>query len=629
MATRVASLFAELDLRDNATQGLRTFGNRLQGLGSKMQNLGDAVSRVGRNAATLGAPVAGAMFFSVRAAINFEAAFANVEKTVDGTEEQLSTLRDTIRRMATDRDNPLSAMENAHVTLSDIAAIGGQMGIAVDDLDEFTQTVGELLVATDLTAESAGFLLGRFQAMAGLETKDFDNFASALVNLGNNLPATESAISEVAQEIVATGKQAGLQADEILILAGAFAALDVQPQRARSALSQFFNTVTPMIADGSAELRTLADLAGQAPEEFQANWTADRFAAFNDFLRGLGELSETEAIEVLEELGLDGIIVGETLARLAGNMDTVDKATRTTTEAWHGYNRATEEARKKADTTAGGLNRLRNQANDTGVAIGDNLTPALNDLSIGLEPVLEKLTEFSEKHPGVVLAIGLMAIGLVALGAIAMVVGPAISVIGAAIGAIGVAAGTTIGTVGLLIIVFAGLLVLVGGLIFGFGDMLTAVENFAGVDLSGLRGIADFLDKIAGKAKDAIHNIGELLGIVGVNTHDPYSDPEIQAYVERQEASGVGSGLPGAQRHGGPVLGGRPYIVGEDGPELFLPGMSGSVVPAGQTAAMRGMGGGGGITITGPVHIHGVQDIKALTSQIEREASKRARRMVR
>jgi TP901 family phage tail tape measure protein len=41
---------------------------------------------------------------------------------------------------------------------------------------------------------------------------------------------------------------------------------------------------------------------------------------------------------------------------------------------------------------------------------------------------------------------------------------------------------------------------------------------------------------------------------------------------------------------GGPVSGGRPYIVGENGPELFVPGRSGGIVPNHKLAA----GGGGG-----------------------------------
>ena len=43
---------------------------------------------------------------------------------------------------------------------------------------------------------------------------------------------------------------------------------------------------------------------------------------------------------------------------------------------------------------------------------------------------------------------------------------------------------------------------------------------------------------------------------------------------------------------GGAVASGTPYIVGEKGPELFVPGASGSIIPNG------GMGGGAPIIVT-------------------------------
>ena len=57
-------------------------------------------------------------------------------------------------------------------------------------------------------------------------------------------------------------------------------------------------------------------------------------------------------------------------------------------------------------------------------------------------------------------------------------------------------------------------------------------------------------------------------------------------------ASGGGGGLfggkiiPGLLATGGPVSGRRPYIVGERGPELFIPGGNGSMVP---NSALGGM----------------------------------------
>jgi hypothetical protein len=48
------------------------------------------------------------------------------------------------------------------------------------------------------------------------------------------------------------------------------------------------------------------------------------------------------------------------------------------------------------------------------------------------------------------------------------------------------------------------------------------------------------------------------------------------------------AGMFGARANGGPVTGGQPYLVGERGPELVVPGSSGNVMNARETAGMGG-----------------------------------------
>ena len=57
---------------------------------------------------------------------------------------------------------------------------------------------------------------------------------------------------------------------------------------------------------------------------------------------------------------------------------------------------------------------------------------------------------------------------------------------------------------------------------------------------------------------------------------------------------------------GGTVDG--PTLVGENGPELFIPGRSGSVIP---NNTMAGALGGGGVTYNGPV----IQSMQAIDTQ--------------
>ena len=65
---------------------------------------------------------------------------------------------------------------------------------------------------------------------------------------------------------------------------------------------------------------------------------------------------------------------------------------------------------------------------------------------------------------------------------------------------------------------------------------------------------------------------------------------------------GLLGGLIPGRALGGPVLGGRPYLVGERGPELFVPRVSGSITP---NNALRS---GGAVTINQTYHFHGPAD---------------------
>lgn len=58
----------------------------------------------------------------------------------------------------------------------------------------------------------------------------------------------------------------------------------------------------------------------------------------------------------------------------------------------------------------------------------------------------------------------------------------------------------------------------------------------------------------------------------------------------------IGGLFPG-KAGGGDVSGGMPYIVGEKGPELFMPGVSGAIIPNDVLRGASAMGGGGSISM--------------------------------
>ncbi len=62
--------------------------------------------------------------------------------------------------------------------------------------------------------------------------------------------------------------------------------------------------------------------------------------------------------------------------------------------------------------------------------------------------------------------------------------------------------------------------------------------------------------------------------------------------------------ITGSRADGGPVTGGRPYLVGERGPEMFTPSTSGTITPNHH----MGGGGGGAQTINMTINVSGVTD---------------------
>ena len=87
--------------------------------------------------------------------------------------------------------------------------------------------------------------------------------------------------------------------------------------------------------------------------------------------------------------------------------------------------------------------------------------------------------------------------------------------------------------------------------------------------------------------------------------------------IERGGA-GYGDRFGGPRAAGGPVTAGMPYLVGEKGPEIVVPGRSGTVIPNNRLA----VGGGGmNVTINMPPGSNG-QDVVAAIQQYEKRNGK-------
>ena len=133
-----------------------------------------------------------------------------------------------------------------------------------------------------------------------------------------------------------------------------------------------------------------------------------------------------------------------------------------------------------------------------------------------------------------------------------------------------------------------------------FGDLdeeAKRIENLT-KQMSALESVSmDAGAMIAQGFEDAIlsgQKLGEVVRALGQDLLRLIFRQQITAPLAEGIGKALFSGF-GARAMGGPVSSGSPYVVGEKGPELFVPHSSGSIVPNGAMGSSSG--GTGGVTV--------------------------------
>jgi TP901 family phage tail tape measure protein len=373
-AADVAALVVSLRLDDKGFTGklnaaAATLGRMDKGLSQMGRGAGQVAGGVARLGAVAGAAAVGGLAAVVTTAASFEQAFTGVEKTVDGTEAQLSGLEETLRKMA--REMPVSFEE-----LAGIAEAGGALGIAFDSLDEFTDIVARLSVSTNLSSEQAATALGQLSNVLGLSASDMQAFGDSLVALGNAGASTEDQIVEMAARFGAAGRSAGLSNEEILALSSTVASMGIDVEAGGSSLSRLFNNVATNIGTSNDKAKAFADSLGLSLGELRTSWETDALGTFQDLLEVINELDQFEAAALLKDLGVTNTRDVNALRLLASGAEELGDQL---TIAEGATGALATESDKFFATTQGQWQTLKNNVRDAGAVIGSELLPVVNE----------------------------------------------------------------------------------------------------------------------------------------------------------------------------------------------------------------------------------------------------------
>lgn len=338
-----------------------------------------SIDRLGSTAGKVALVSAGALAAAGKAAMDWESQFAGVEKTVDGTAQQLAAVEGELREMA-------RTMPATHQEIAATAEAAGQLGVATEDVSAFTRVMVQMGETTNMTADQAATSIAQLMNVMRSEAGAVDNIANTIVDLGNKGASTEAEIVSMAQRVAGAGQLIGASEADVLALSAAMANLGIQSELGGGAVQRVLVGINTQVASGGPKLTEYARLAEMSAQDFATAWREDPIAAFDALLQGLGRVQASggDVATTLKGLGIEGTQNLQVMLRLAGAGDALTVALDQSSAAWEQNSALTEEYGKRAETTGAQAQVALNNIRDAGIELGDSLLPVIAEIADGV-----------------------------------------------------------------------------------------------------------------------------------------------------------------------------------------------------------------------------------------------------
>lgn len=398
------------DMQQTAARGEQSWGRFQDSLSNTRYALYDVAAMWG----TVKVAALATTAVTTGVAASYEKSFSSVARTTLAQGDALATLRDDLVQLS--RELPVAFSD-----IAEVATIAAQLGVANDDIAQFTQTVTMFAASTGMTVDAVSMSLGRLAQLTGTVGSEYEQLASAIYQTGITAVATEAEILAVSEQIATSGDMAGLANHEIIALGSALASLGVRPEAARGSFQRIFQTIEQGAADGGVQLERLANISGMSASEFQKAWGSEPQQVLSAFINGLGDMQAAgeNTTNALLQLGINSVRDRRALQILANNTEVYAQSLRETSQAYQEGSALQDGYAIGTDTLIDGFTRLKNNLLAL-VQEGGGFNDLLKDGINVLNGLLEVVSSFTNSGAGkfalqVAGALGIMVAAFAAL----------------------------------------------------------------------------------------------------------------------------------------------------------------------------------------------------------------------
>ena len=381
------------------------------------------ISKIGGELSNWQSRLAGAAGFAlpVKLAVDDEAAFANVKKYVDDTDENLTTLKNSMRGLST-------SLGKSFGDVAQIAVGGGKINLKGDELVAYTKMLATGSVAFEMSADALSHAANNMKVgfkMDNLERlNDFFDRVNLLDNKVTNANADE--IFEATALTAANANLIGLSATDAAAISSTMLSTGKATSVVGTSLNALYSTLSMADKKGKPFQEALASI-GMDAGYLKAALAKDAAGAITVFLEAISKADKDKQVGLLYDLV--GGNFNDEIAGLVTNIDALKENMRLA-RSDEAIGSMQKELQVKLNTTKSSLERLAQAWRNIGSSIGEAFLPTLKLLTSALNSIASGMSWFIKEHPEISKFVFGLAGGLLAFVTLA----PAVKILAWSLG---------------------------------------------------------------------------------------------------------------------------------------------------------------------------------------------------
>ena len=313
-------------------------------------------------------------------------AMSAVQKTTGMTREEVELLKRSLQSIDT---------RTSTEQLLKIAEIGGRMGLAKEEIRDFTEAVNKANVALGDSfqggAEEISSILGKI-SLAYKETRDqnigqsITQIGSALNEVGASANATEGNIAAFVQRVGSMPEVFRPTVEQAIALGAAFEESSIDAEVA----SRAFGIV---MMKASTNVEGFAAAMHRPAEEIEELINTNPAQFFVEFAESLNGLKGTEIGSVLKDLKLNADGVNKIIGAMSTNTERFTEILSTSNSAFAEAISLDNEYSVVNENAAAQLDKAKKAVQDAKAALGEELIPVITELTKGTASSIRVLGE--------------------------------------------------------------------------------------------------------------------------------------------------------------------------------------------------------------------------------------------